>query len=308
MRKRMPSINALRAFETIMKRRSVKGAAEEISLTPQAVRYQIKMLEELIDDELFIRHGNSLEPTGKAVMLLSYITHSLDILEEGLNSLEEKGDNKLYLHVSPYYANNFLIPRLHEFTEQYPGIDLRISIGAENIDFEAKGIDIAIQWGYGHWNGFQAYPLVSDLKVLAATPQLLEKHLIERPADLTRHRLISPWVQNTLWEDVFDLLCVDFHDHVEYLYLHDNEAILKATLSGIGVGLVSRPEAVRAIAQRKLVAPLGVDLLTQLPHHKTPKFYLIRQNQKEASPLVERFTQWAQASVDYDATPNLVAK
>lgn len=293
MRKRMPSINALRTFEAIMKRKSVKEAADEIFLTPQAVRYQIKMLEELIGCELFIRNGNRLDPTLKAKELLGYITHSLDVLEEGLNALN-KESNKLYLHVSPYYANNILIPQLHDFTEQHPNIDLRISIGAENNDFATKDIDIAIQWGYGQWSGFQADPLIDDLKIIAATPNLLQKQPIEKKGDLMSHRLISPWVQNTLWLDIFDMLGTQ-QDMMkeEFLYLHDNEAILKATLSGIGVGLVSRPEAIEAIMTGDLVAPLGIDLLSQLPDHKIPKFYLIKQNNKEESPLVKHFTQWA---------------
>ncbi len=54
-----------------------------------------------------------------------------------MNALDTNS-SKLYLHVSPYYANNILIPRLHEFTEQHPHIDLRISIGAENTDFNTK--------------------------------------------------------------------------------------------------------------------------------------------------------------------------
>lgn len=293
MRKRMPSTNALRAFETIMKRKSVKDAASEIALTPQAVRYQIKMLEDLIGSELFIRNGNQLEPTHKALELLGYITHSLDVLEEGLNALD-KDSKKLYLHVSPYYANNILIPQLHEFTDQHPNIDLRISIGAENTDFDTKDIDIAIQWGYGKWNGFQADALIDDHKVIAATPDLLKKHPLESISDLMTHRLISPWVQNTLWLDIFDMLETrqDLMDE-EFLYLHDNEAILKATLSGIGVGLVSKPEAIEAITAGDLVAPLGVDLLSQLPDQKIPKFYLIKQNNKKESPLMKHFTQWA---------------
>ena len=296
MRKRMPSTNALRAFETIMKRKSVKDAADEISLTPQAVRYQIKMLEELIGYELFIRNGNRLEPTLKAIELLGYITQSLDVLEEGLNTLD-KDNNKLYLHVSPYYANNILIPQLHEFTEQHPNIDLRISIGAENNDFDTKDIDIAIQWGYGQWSGFQAEPLMDDLKIIAATPDLLKKQPIESINDLMAHRLISPWVRNTLWLDIFDMLGTRQEMmKEEFLYLHDNEAIYKATLSGMGVGLVSRPEAIEAVTAGDLVAPLGIDLLSQLPDHKIPKFYLIRQNNKEESPLVKHFTQWAKES------------
>ncbi len=296
MRKRMPSTNALRAFETIMKRKSVKDAADEISLTPQAVRYQIKMLEELIGYELFIRNGNRLEPTLKAIELLGYITQSLDVLEEGLNTLD-KDNNKLYLHVSPYYANNILIPQLHEFTEQHPNIDLRISIGAENNDFDTKDIDIAIQWGYGQWSGFQADPLMNDLKIIAATPDLLKKQPIESINDLMAHRLISPWVRNTLWLDIFDMLGTRQEMmKEEFLYLHDNEAIYKATLSGMGVGLVSRPEAIEAVTAGDLVAPLGIDLLSQLPDHKIPKFYLIRQNNKEESPLVKHFTQWAKES------------
>lgn len=297
MRKRMPSTNALRAFETIMKKKSVKDAADEISLTPQAVRYQIKMLEELIGCELFIRNGNRLEPTLKAIELLGYITRSLDILEEGLNALD-KDSNKLYLHVSPYYANNILIPRLHEFTEQHPHIDLRISIGAENTDFDTKDIDIAIQWGYGQWKGFQAETLLDDLKVITATPSLLEKQPITCPQDLMAHRLISPWVRNTLWVDIFDILGTtqDMMSE-EFLYLHDNEAILKATLSGMGVGLVSKPEAVEAITAGVLIAPLGINILNQLPNHKIPKFYIIRPSNKEESPLMKHFTQWAKEKI-----------
>lgn len=292
MRKRMPSTIALRAFETIMKKKSVKDAAAEISLTPQAVRYQIKTLEELLGCELFILSGNRLEPTTKALKLLSYITHSLDILEEGMNALDT-GSSKLYLHVSPYYANNILIPKLHEFTEQYPNIDLRISIGAENTDFNTKDIDIAIQWGYGQWNGFQAEPLMNDFKVIMATPDLLEKQPLKNVQELMTHRLISPWVQNSLWMDIFDMLGTKLDMmNEEFLYLHDNEAILKATLSGMGVGLVSKPEAVEAIAAGALIAPLGIDLLDQLPDQKIPKFYLIRQHNKDESPLIKHVTQW----------------
>ncbi len=297
MRKRMPSINALRAFETIMKRRSVKDAADEVFLTPQAVRYQIKTLEELLGCELFILNGNRLEPTTKALELLGYITHSLDILEEGMNALDTNS-SKLYLHVSPYYANNILIPRLHEFTEQHPHIDLRISIGAENTDFNTKDIDLAIQWGYGQWSGFQTEPLMNDFKVITATPELLEMRPLKSSQDLMTHRLISPWVQNSLWSDIFDILGTkqDMMSE-EFLYLHDNEAILKATLSSMGVGLVSKPEAVEAIAAGALIAPLGIDLLDELPDHKMPKFYLIRQHNKDESPLVKHFTQWAKVNL-----------
>jgi LysR family glycine cleavage system transcriptional activator len=293
----MPSINALRAFETIMKRRSVKDAADEVFLTPQAVRYQIKTLEELLGCELFILNGNRLEPTTKALELLGYITHSLDILEEGMNALDTNS-SKLYLHVSPYYANNILIPRLHEFTEQHPHIDLRISIGAENTDFNTKDIDLAIQWGYGQWSGFQTEPLMNDLKVITATPELLEKRPLKSSQDLMTHRLISPWVQNSLWSDIFDILGTkqDMMSE-EFLYLHDNEAILKATLSSMGVGLVSKPEAVEAIAAGALIAPLGIDLLDELPDHKMPKFYLIRQHNKDESPLMKHFTQWAKVNL-----------
>lgn len=112
------------------------------------------------------------------------------------------------------------------------------------------------------------------------------------------HRLISPWVQNSLWSDIFDILGTkqDMMSE-EFLYLHDNEAILKATLSSMGVGLVSKPEAVEAIAAGALIAPLGIDLLDELPDHKMPKFYLIRQHNKDESPLVKHFTQWAKVNL-----------
>ncbi len=139
---------------------------------------------------------------------------------------------------------------------------------------------------------------MNDFKVITATPELLEMRPLKSSQDLMTHRLISPWVQNSLWSDIFDILGTkqDMMSE-EFLYLHDNEAILKATLSSMGVGLVSKPEAVEAIAAGALIAPLGIDLLDELPDHKMPKFYLIRQHNKDESPLVKHFTQWAKVNL-----------
>jgi len=60
---RMNSLNALRIFEVVMRHQSLKGAAEELCITPQAVSHQIRGLEETLGKSLFERSARGFQPT-----------------------------------------------------------------------------------------------------------------------------------------------------------------------------------------------------------------------------------------------------
>jgi LysR family transcriptional regulator, glycine cleavage system transcriptional activator len=293
MRYRLPPLNAFRTFEAVMRRGSIRQAADELCITPQAVSHQLKVLEESLGRRLFERQVRSVVATESAEMLAEYVRRGLDQISEGVSLIKRaRATPKLFLHVSPYFATVCLIRNLGHFTRQFPELDFRMSIGVDLVDFDELGVDAAIHWGYGGYNNFTELPLIEDLKVLSAAPALLEQNPLARPEDLLRHTLISPLGCNSLWRDTMDLLGVQEKNNQSTLLLHTHSAMTEATLAGLGIGLISYLDALTEIRSGRLVAPFGVDVLRKLPVEKTPKFFLLYKNGRENSEMLMLFTRW----------------
>lgn len=285
-----------------MRRGSIRQAADELCITPQAVSHQLKLLEESLDRQLFGRHVRSVEPTEAAGMLAQYVRRGLDQIAEGVSLIKRAHDTpRLFLHVSPYFATTYLIRNLGKFKEILPDLDFRMSIGVDLVDFDQLGLDAAIHWGYGGHHDFVEMPLIEDLKVLAASPALLERLPVEKPEDLLQHTLISPLGGNSLWHDTLALLGLEERPNPNTLLLHTHSAMLEATLAGLGVGFISYLDALTEIRSGRLVAPFGVDLLRQLPVEKIPKFFLLYRRDRQPSDLLTQFERWLTEDVCCEA-------
>ncbi|OZI45501.1 hypothetical protein CAL20_06600 [Bordetella genomosp. 4] len=304
MRYRLPPLNTLRIFEAIMRRGSIRQAAEELCLTPQAVSQQLKQLEAHLEQTLFQRNIRSLTPTQAAHTLYDHVRDGLDRFSQGVSAVQtSRTAQQLYLYVSPYFATEFLVPRLGQFTALFPGIDFRMAVGVDLIELDDRGMDAAIHWDYGGNVDYIETPLIDDLKVLVATPGLLERIPLNSPSDLLKHSVVTSLVANSLWDDTLDLLQVKERASQRVMLLHTHAAMMEAILAGLGVGFISYADAVREIAAGRLVAPYGIDLLKQLPAEKMPRFTLLIKPDRKHSPLLKQFTAWL---LEYVCTEDIV--
>ena len=263
-RLRLPPLNALKAFHAAARHGSIRGAADELLVTPQAVSQQIKLLEDTLQITLFERRGRTIEPTEAAVLLARYVEAGFEELAEGVRRVTtKKYQDRITLNVSPYFATRYLLPRLESFRESVPKSDLRMTTMVETPDFKRDDIDVAVQWGYGDWGDLDAELLIKDHKIICCTPELAAQ--IHSPQDLARQRLLHPVLQNTLWFDALSFLGVAPPDISSELAFHDAATMRRATLSGMGVGLISRVDATHDIRSGDLIAPLGEDLLLDMP-------------------------------------------
>lgn len=302
MRHRLPPLNTLRVFEAIYRRGSIRQAADELCLTPQAISQQLKILEASLGHELFDRGVRSLTPTEAAQLLYEPIKRGFETLTQGVQAVTSRGTRKtLFLHVSPYFATHYLIRNLGNFTAEFPEVDVRMSMGVEMPDLQ--GIDAAIQWGYGGVPHLSETPLVEDLKVLVAAPSLMAKSPLSQPQDLLRHNLVLPLAKNTLWHDTLELLGVEEGSKQPVLQFHTHDAMLEATLAGLGVSFVSYLDALSHIDAGHLVAPFGAELLVQLPLERTPRFFLYTRPERRDNPLIKRFAEWVQ---EYVCQPEVI--
>jgi len=294
VRYKFPPLNALRVFEAVMRHGSLKHAADELCLTPQAVSQQVKQLESFLETKLFFRSARSIVPTSVALALVERVRAGFDGIAEGLAEAAEMSQvPHVRLHVSPFFATTYLIRNLTYFKAENPDVEFDISIGVEDIDLGAEQhIDALINWSYGETRSdFLHTPLIEDLKAIVAVPELLRAQPIRSPADLLQHSLIAPSRVDTLWRDALALLDVDQAPKT-VLAFHTNAAQLEATLAGLGVGLISHFDAKRETEAGRLVAPFGLDLLSQLPLEVCPRFNLVYREEKLQSPIFLKFKAW----------------
>lgn len=290
-RQKLPPLNALKAFHAASRHGSIKGAADELLVTPQAVSQQIKLLEDTLQITLFERRGRSIVLTEAAVLLACYVDAGFEELTEGVRRVtNQKYKNRITLNVSPYFATRFLLPRLDEFREFVPHSDLRLTTMVDTPDFSRDDIDVAVQWGYGDWPGLESTRLLTDHKAICCTAEVASR--IKTPADLLTETRLNPVLQNTLWEDVLTFLGMDMPEKSSEIAFHDAATMRRATLSGMGVGLISLADAEKDVRSGDLVAPLGMDRLLEMPEHQVPGFYLVLPRAHRRLRNVADFCDW----------------
>lgn len=273
-RLRLPSLNALKAFHAVSRHKSLRAAAEELFVTPQAVGQQIRILEEALQVTLFERRGRVIEPTESAILLAHYVDAGFREFAEGVRRVTRtQWRERLNLNCSPYFATNYLLPRLSQFREVLPDADLRLTTMIDMPDFARDDIDMTVQWGYGRWEGHDSTLLVPDPKIIYCTPEIGGQ--IAAPADVTRFTLLDTVKSKHLWPDILTHLGLAGADHDGSLSFDDAASMRWATLQGIGVGLLSVHDAEAGLNSGALVAPLGRDILCDMPPAQVPGFYLI---------------------------------
>ena len=162
-RDRLPPLSALRVFEAAARHESFKQAAEELFVTPGAVSQQIRLLEEHVGVELFVRDGRRvvLSDAGKA---------SAAILREAFEKMFEatrlmkagvtKG--RVTVSAAPSFAAKWLMPRLHDFSAANPDIDVWVSADMAPVDFAVTDIDLAVRYGNGHYPNLHVEHLLAE--------------------------------------------------------------------------------------------------------------------------------------------------
>lgn len=295
---RYPSLRALHVFDAVMRYKGLRAAAEKLFITPQAVSQQIKSLENQLQVQLFRRSGRNIIPTEDAVILARYIENGFQDFLDGIKTISEgKRINRINVNATPYFAANYLIPRLQEFRRLRSTCDIRLKTNVELPDFHKDDIDVAILWGFGQWSDCEVKFLFHDFKILCCAPSLTKGHLaIREPNDITKHTLLLPIRSVALWRNVLTFLGATRLEAKSTIEMYDNESMRRATIEGLGVGLISERDALREIQLGTLVAPFGVDICRRMPQEHSPAFYLVYPRSHKHLPSVVEFCRWIEQS------------
>ena len=192
MKRRIPSLSALRTFEAAARLRSFKQAADELAVTATAVSHRIRALEDEIGCRLFVRKTRAVEPTAEGRSLYSSVREGFDTIASGVEKLRQRARPLVKLSTTPAFAAKWLVPRLAGFQAQHPNIDIHVHASNRPIDLSAGTIDIAIRYGQGRYEGMRSTLLLQDRFGPVASPGLN----VASTADLSRRTLIHfDWEQ-----------------------------------------------------------------------------------------------------------------
>lgn len=193
MTRKLPPLNALRAFEAAARHMSFKRAAEELHVTRAAVSQQVALLEEQLGTRLFVRMNRALRLTEAGRACLPDIQQGFDLLSSGVEqAVTEDARGALVVACSPTLASKWLVPRLDDFNGLMPEIDVRLEAQYALPDFHNEEADVALTFGPAVFaDELHADPLFAVSVVPLCSPALCRGDgALRKPTDLTRFRLL----------------------------------------------------------------------------------------------------------------------
>ena len=288
--RKIPPLNALKAFEAVARLGGVQNASEELHVTHGAVSRQIKQLESYLDIALFDRKFRALGLTRAGDAYFKSISSAFDLLHEGTSNLYNlKYSNALGIATTHSIATKWLMDKLPEFTSLHPDIEVWLSLEQGLTNFKNANINLSLRMGKGPWPGLQCIPLINDRLIVVCSPQLIDQdRSINCPEDILPYTLLHDQDSSTKWELWFNQYGLETFDSTKGPRYNSSDVLMSAAISGQGIALVSNTLAKQDIDEKRLIQPLqeSIDLGTY--------FWLVKPETESSNENVNHFVKWIQ--------------
>jgi len=279
-------LNALRAFEAVAAHLSFTDAAHALNVTTAAISSHIKSLEEFLETPLFVRHSRSVRLTPQGARLLPGVQRGMSELSRAVEQLRhDRTSGLLNISLLGSFLQKWLLPRLGDFYQKHPEVDLRFNASREIVDFMNTDFHAAVRYGRGEWQHTRAEKMLDDWVFPVASPSLVAQlGRIETIADFGKYPLLhsssEPWVE---W---MRRVGGDTTRLERGPVLDDSASVLTAAEQGHGLALARWSLVAGDLAAGRLVRPSGQSVRQQ------HAYYFVAPPQNFDLPKVRRFRDW----------------
>jgi LysR family glycine cleavage system transcriptional activator len=296
MRRRLPSLNALKAFEASARQESFTKAAEELCVTQGAVSQQVKALERELGLLLFRRERQRLVITEAGRSYLEVVRDAFDRLGAGTERLlQRQKTGVLTITTSPDFAAKWLVHRIGRFSEAHPDVDLRVSASMQHVDFAREDFDLAIRHGDGHWAGLHVTRLCTEELFPVCSPKLLTgRGALRTPSDLRHHRLLYTNSRDG-WTKWLERVGVDGTDFKRGTLFNQSSMAIDAAVDGQGIALARTALASRDLISGRLVRPFREGLAAPYA------YWIVCPKSAADLPKISLFRDWLLQEAQDDA-------
>jgi len=285
--RRLPPLTAIRTFDAVARHLSFKTAAEEIGVTPTAISHQIRLLEEALNQRLFMRSARSVTLTAAGEVLSLASGNIFATLREAVDNIERiEKPGSLTLSTTSNFLTHWLVPRLNSLQQYYPDLMLRLHSSTQLVDFRGNDADCAIRYSMEADDNLESSLLYQDRFVLVASSRLK----FQSPEGLNKVRLFhidhrripTPEPDWQHWKAAFgpDDLALEGGVHFD-----DETHAIHAAIAGQGVLLASELLIQPALAQ----GLLHIALPGSLPGGN---YYFVTSAEKAQREDIQQVKSW----------------
>lgn len=287
-------LSKLHTFEVAARHASFSLAAEELAMTPSAISHRINKLEQELGIALFHRTHRKIALTEEGERIYHSLTRSLNELNQEILDVKS-GDvsGGLTIYSRPSFAQCWLVPRLYEFNQRYPLIELKLLTGNENINFQGYGIDAAIYFDEGLPDKVWRQEIMSETIIPVCTQQYAQQHqLFNAPENLAKATLLhdnQAWDYNshhdewTVWATANQLPSID---HISSIAFDRSDLAVIAAMNHAGVAMGRYNLIKKRLDSGELVTPFPNSEVTC-----QQKYYLVTPSKKHSRKLA-LFIEW----------------
>jgi len=284
---RIPSTQALRAFEAAARHLSFQQAAAELNVTPGAVSRQIQALEAALGAQLFQRSRKRVALTRTGRDYLDGIRTPLAQLAAATARIRGEGDGQaVSICAYPSFAIRWFIPRWGRFYDRHPEIDVRLTTSLTPVDFARDDYDLAIQVSTEGATppGLRAHKVIDVETVPVCAPEVAAR--LRRPADLANVTLLHGDPRPRDWARWLASAGIDGIDPEQGLRFESLNLAIQAAIEGLGVAIAIKALLHDDLAQGRLVQPFPHTRRTSRP------MYLLYPEARTETPRLAAFRDW----------------
>lgn len=287
-RRFVPSLSALVAFEASARLGSFTRAAEELNLTQGAISRQIKLLEDQLGITLFERIRQRIVLTEAGTFYAGEIRQTLDRFASATAqaiSFRAQG-GILRLGMVPTFGTRWLIPRLPDFFERNRSVTINFASHIRQVDFQRDFLDAAIHFGEPRWPGVTLHRLTGEELIPVASPKLVKREKIKKPADLARTTLLIQATRPEAWGAWAEHVGLGPVEPMSVLVFEQFAMVLQAAVAELGAALVPR-----ILVQQELDAG---DLVALFDHSiiDSKAYFLAYPRERANYPPLVAFRDW----------------
>ena len=262
--RRLPPLNALRAFEAAGRHKSISQAASELHVSHSAVSQQVKNLETYFGQALFLRDGNKIALTDDAALLLSGVSFCFDHLAHACSRVVSSSrSSSIRVNTTPSVAMRWLIPRLAGFQRDHPGVEVHVETSiTDEPPGPASDFDLTIRRRPMRQTGKRCTRLLDDVSSVVMAPKLAEKLQLHTPSDLLSAPLLHMKSRANAWAQWFAAATIPVEQNLPG-QTHDHFFLsLEAAINGGGIALAPLSLVNRDVEEGRLVVMFSDIVLT----------------------------------------------
>ncbi|MGB3471009.1 MAG: transcriptional regulator GcvA [Erythrobacter sp.] len=294
---KLPPLNALRSFEAAARLGSFKLAAEELAVSQSAISHQIKLLEEVLGLDLFVRRPRKVELTEAGESYRDSVSEAFEKLIEGTRALL-KSENDTTLNIQTYstLAVRWLVPKLSSFNRRHPELEVRLITSQWDVDFARQDVDLGIIIGRSDSKNLKYDYLFSPMLFPVCSPAFLAKgRPLSAPQDLAEQPILQVYPSADDWPTWLESSGVEGVDPNSGLSFDSYDHALKTAVRGIGVAMAMHP-----YVSEDLSAGLLINLFPDRAIAAPGDWNVVYPVSRNRVRKIRKFSKWLQEEIEND--------